>query len=136
MNVTPHFTQAELACRHCGMLRFHPGFLAALEDLRVQFARPMAVLSGCRCKAHNDRPAAEGGAGGHVRSLHVCDREQHPGQQGALGIDIAATDGAYRGALFVRAWHHGWSIGWNAKRGFLHLDRRDYVGLPQTTFDY
>jgi hypothetical protein len=57
--------------------------------------------------------------------------------EGTMAIDIATPDGAYRGELFSLAWARGWSIGWNARRGFLHLDRRiDLSGWAQTTFDY
>ena len=133
-----YFTEAELACKHCGIYVLHPGFDLALDSLREVLALPMTVRSGCRCKVHNDRPAAQGGAGGHPRSLHVCDIPAHAdkGQLGLLAVDIAATDGPYRGKLFTVAWQRGWSIGWNAKTGFLHLDRRDWIGMTQTTFDY
>jgi len=135
--LSEHFYEHEFRCKcPCGQVILHPGFIDHLETLRVAFARPMRVLSGCRCKAHNDLPAAEGGAGGHEKSLHVCDHPQHPGQLGTLAADIEAADGAYRGALFAMAWRLGWSVGWNAKRGFLHIDRRGLVGLPQTSFDY
>jgi hypothetical protein len=53
-----------------------------------------------------------------------------------MAIDVETPDGAYRGRLFELAWDHGWSIGWNAKSRFLHLDRRVDIGMPQTTFDY
>ena len=92
--------------------------------------RPMNVTSGARCKAHN------GTVGGHPKSLHIFDDPQHPGQDGALALDVATVDGAYRGALFALAWQHGWSIGGNGPRKFLHLDRRDLVGLARTSFDY
>lgn len=131
-----HFDRVELACKHCGMVRFHPGVLEELEALRVEFDHPMVLRSACRCKAHNDRPAAEGGAGGHTRSLHVCDFEQHEGQLGCLAFDVETLDGALRGRLFVIAWRRGWSIGWNAKKRFMHIDLRVLLGLPQTTFDY
>lgn len=134
--MTPHFRRAELACRHCGLVGFHPGFLEELEATRVEFGRPMRVRSCCRCKVHNDRPAKEGGAGGHSRSLHVFDKPGHLAAQGTLAIDIEAVDGAYRGDLFVVMWRRGWSVGWNAKQGFLHGDRRDFIGMPRTSFDY
>ena len=135
--LTDHFREDELRCRcGCGKLILHPGLAEALEDLRRELDQPMTITSACRCKAHNDRPAAEGGAGGHSKSLHVCDAAQHPGQMGCLAVDVAAPDGTYRGKLFSIAWRRGWSIGWNAKRGFLHLDRRVWIGMQQTTFDY
>jgi hypothetical protein len=132
--VTKHFSKYELSCRHCGLAKFHPGFLESLEAVREDLGLPMKVTSACRCKFHNDRPTYMGGAGGHMRSLHVGDHPQHQGQEGTLGVDIEVADGSYRGKLFSVAWKHGFSIGWNKK--FLHLDRRDLIGLPQTSFDY
>jgi hypothetical protein len=129
--MTPHFTARELQCKcGCGLARFHPGFLDDLESLRVEFGRPMRVNSACRCKAHN------GAVKGHARSLHIGDEMVQPTQRGALAVDIATPSGLYRGELFALGWDEGWSIGWNAARGFLHLDRRNYVGLSQTSFDY
>ena len=128
--MTPHFTRLELACTHCGEAKFHPGFLDALEALRVELGMKMKVSGPARCKAHN------AAVGGHPKSLHIFDEPQHPGQEGTLGLDVAAADGAYRGKLFSLAWKHGFSIGWNAKKKFLHIDRRDLIGLPQTSFDY
>lgn len=124
-----YFTRGELECPCCGLLRLHPGFMDELEALRQALAEPMNPTSACRCRAHNQR------IGGHPRSLHVGDEPAHAAE-GSLAIDIAAPDGAYRGRLFSMAWRLGWSVGWNAKKGFLHLDRRDLIGLPQTTFDY
>lgn len=131
MKLSENFLESDFRCRcGCGLLILHPGFIESLQAVRTQFGRPMNVTSGCRCEPYNAR------VGGNSRSLHVCDRQQRPGQQGALAADIATPDGFYRGALFKTAWEHGFSIGWNAKRGFLHLDRRDFIGLPQNSFDY
>jgi len=135
MQLSRHFTDDEFRCKcGCGALKLHPGFIEALQIVREEFGLPMTVTSGCRCKAHNDMPAAQGGAGGHPRSLHICDEPQHPGQNGTLAADIATPDGAYRGRLMFFAWKHGFSVGFG--RGFLHLDRRGLIGLKQTTFDY
>lgn len=131
MKLSENFLESDFRCRcGCGLLILHPGFIESLQVVRTQFGRPMNVTSGCRCEPHNAR------VGGNPRSLHVCDRPQHSGQLGTLAADIATPDGFYRGALFKIAWEHGFSIGWNAKRGFLHLDRRDFIGLPQNSFDY
>lgn len=125
------FSANEFACKcGCGLATLHPGFISSLQALRDEFGMPMTVTSGARCKAHNDA------VGGHPRSLHICDEPVHAGQKGCLAVDISTPNGQYRGRLFTLAWRYGFSVGWNAKRGFLHLDRRDYVGLAQNSFDY
>lgn len=124
------FKDSELACKHCGLLKLNRGFRDALEQLRQEFGRPMTVRSACRCKVHN----AE--VGGKEKSFHIGDEPAWDGLTGCAAVDIATPDGAYRGQLFQLAWARGWSIGWNAAKQFLHLDRRVDVGLPQTSFDY
>lgn len=128
------FEDEELSCRHCGLLALHPGFREELDSLRYAFDKPMVVRSCCRCKAHNDSEAVKG----HPLSLHIGDKPAHEdkGQEGCMAIDVETPDGVYRGELFALAWFSGWSIGWNAKLKFLHLDRRADLGMPQTTFDY
>lgn len=129
--LTENFYEDEFRCRcSCGKLRIHPGFMDELQIVRTELALPMHPTSGCRCAWYNDQ------IGGHPRSLHVCDVPMHSGQLGTLGADFAAVDGAYRGKLFSILWRRGFSIGWNAKRGFLHADIRIWIGLPQTSFDY
>jgi hypothetical protein len=141
MNLSANFHDYEFRCKcGCGGLKLHPGFLDRLQSARdtvfAMTGKGIKVLSGCRCKVHNDTPASAGGAGGHPRSLHVFDFPQHPGQDGCLAVDCEAVDGAYRGALITALWTNGFSVGWNAKRGFIHGDMRILLGLPQTTFDY
>lgn len=125
-----HFQDRELACKCCGLLKIHRGFRAELEALRRDFGLPMVISGPGRCKAHNQS------VGGHPKSLHIMDEPQHDGQTGMLAVDVSTPDGVYRGKLFTAAWIRGFSIGWNAKRKFLHLDRRDLVHLPQSSFDY
>jgi Peptidase M15 len=133
----PSFQLSEVLCRcGCGKWNLHPGFAPALTTLRKAYDRPMIVNSFARCERHNNLPAAAGGAGGTFKSLHICDHPQHPGQLGCMAIDISATDPTNRARLFQRAHALGWSIGTNIPRSFLHLDRRDFVGLPQTIFTY
>jgi hypothetical protein len=124
------FSDAELRCTHCGMLKIHRGFRGELEGLRGELGLPMKITGPGRCKAHNEA------VGGHPKSLHIMDEPQHEGQQGMLGVDVETPNGVYRGRLFSIAWKRGFSIGWNAKKKYLHLDRRDLIGLPQTSFDY
>lgn len=128
--MTPHFSTAELQCKcGCGLAQFQTGFLQALETIRTAYGRPMRITSACRCADHNARVSPQA----PLRSLHIGNRETRPGHRGALAVDVAVT-GEDKGDLFAIAWRHGWSVGWN--RGFLHLDRRSDIGMPQTTFEY
>jgi hypothetical protein len=132
--LSENFYEYEFVCRGSGKLQLHPGLIDELQILRNEVysktTQGIIVLSGCRSFKHNQD------IGGHKKSLHICDRVIHTGQQGTLGLDAAAVDPYYRGWLFSIAWRRGWSIGWNAARRFLHLDRRDWVGLRQSSFDY
>jgi hypothetical protein len=121
------FRHEELACRATGVVRLAPGFGEALASLRMIFGRPMIVTSCCRSEAHNRA------VGGHPRSLHVYDHPYWP-TGGTCAIDIKATDPTYRTLLARLAMDQGWSVG--VASTFLHLDRRDFVGLPQNIFDY
>lgn len=125
-NGKTYFTRSELACRHCGIAILAPGFADDLLELRLAFGEPMTVNSACRCKAHNDRPAKQGGAGGHPRSLHVCDKPHHP-TEGCCAVDIGSRDPGYRARLVKAALNLGWSVGFNA--GFIHLDRGAEYGV-------
>jgi hypothetical protein len=128
--MTPHFSANELRCKcGCGLAQFHPGFLDHLETLRRAYGRPMKLSSACRCAAHNAKASPQA----PIRSLHIGNRETRPGHRGTLAVDVAVA-GEGKGDLFALAWRHGWSVGWN--RGFLHLDRRSDIGMPQITFEY
>lgn len=130
-----YFTEKELGCKHCGLIRLAPGFPEHLLKLRLEFEAAMVPTSACRCKEHNDRPARQGGAGGHERSLHVGDKPHHP-TQGCCAIDIAWRSWPREKKLrFARlAWAHGWSVGLHD--GFCHIDRRADFGLTKLSFLY
>jgi len=123
-----NFSPDEMRCKGSGMLIVSDQFMDALQTLREELSRPMRLTSACRSAAHNKS------VGGHPRSLHVCDEPARSEQQGCLAVDVAVIDGSYRGHLVSTAWRLGWSVGWN--KTFVHLDRRDRVGLKQSTFDY
>ena len=122
------FAHQELACPSTGQVSLAPQFEKDLLELRITFDHPMTVTSCCRSASHN------AAIGGHPHSLHVYDRSHHP-TRGTAAIDIAWPDSATQKTNLLRlALALGWSVG--VARGFLHLDRRDIVGLPQTPFGY
>lgn len=50
----PHFTAAELACRHCGMRGAQQELVDALERTRAALGgHPIALRSAYRCPIHN-----------------------------------------------------------------------------------
>lgn len=153
----PNFAEKELRCKSSGLLILAPGFSQSLQGLRDalelhylveygQVAKHMAsmiITSACRSKEYNSKSFVDGGAGGHPRSLHVCD-EPYYQTGGCCAVDVFAPSGEtrngfsydeYRVVLAELAWDRGWSIGYHSR--FLHLDMRTtYAGLTQAKFDY
>ena len=68
MNLTKHFTKAELACPCCGLCLMRDDFLLALERLRTAWGRPILINSGYRCKDHNQK------IGGAAKSQHMLGK--------------------------------------------------------------
>ena len=117
------FTIDELACRCCGEVKLAPGFASDLAALRVSFGQPMRVNCCCRCPDHNSA------VGGHKRSLHLI-REGRT--QGSCAIDVHVSDPLYGTHLAMLALDLNWSVG--VYTTFLHMDKREYAGLPQRLF--
>ncbi|KJS41175.1 MAG: hypothetical protein VR70_05345 [Rhodospirillaceae bacterium BRH_c57] len=127
----PNFSPGELWCKGTGKMQFHPGFLDALQALRAEYGQGMTITSACRSADYNSK------VGGARRSLHICDVAQHSGQAGTLAVDVAVGGAAHAHGLVSLALSLGWSVGVpNLSRGFVHLDRRDLVGLPCGVFGY
>lgn len=121
------FSHKELACKSSGQVILADGFADKLTMLRVAFGQPMTVNSCCRSTEHNRD------IGGHWRSLHCYD-EPTRGLNGCAAIDIRTPDIVYARLLVETALAHYWSVG--VSRAFVHLDRRDFAGLPAGMFGY
>jgi len=68
MKLSEHFNSYEFKC-HCGkceLIKPPQELLEVLEDVRLHFGRPVTIMSGYRCKAHNK---AVGGAKGSKHKL-------------------------------------------------------------------
>jgi uncharacterized protein YcbK (DUF882 family) len=106
-----HFTNQELACRHCGVNGCKQELIDALEALRVAVGKPVQVDDAYRCPEHN---AAVGGV---PNSEHTCGI--------AADIKIAGMTAAemYRAALAVPAFALG-GIGVAERQGYIHVDTR------------
>ena len=64
---TAHFTDTELRCR-CGCGGLPPSdFQDRLEELRVNYAKPMRLSSGWRCPDYNSQVSSTGRDGPHTK---------------------------------------------------------------------
>jgi len=66
MKLSEHFNDYEFEC-HCGKCALTPPpkkLLRVLEDVRSHFGKPVTIMSGYRCEAHNTA------VGGAKRSKH------------------------------------------------------------------
>jgi len=53
--VSKHFMRKEFACHcGCGFSAVDVELLGVLEDIRREFNAPVQIVSGCRCKKHNE----------------------------------------------------------------------------------
>ena len=74
--MTPHFSDAELACKcGCGMLP-NLYFMEKVEGLRHIYNRPMPVTSAARCPTHNAKVSSTGRNGPHTtgRAIDIAVR--------------------------------------------------------------
>ena len=85
-----HFTREELACPTSGKLILAPGFIEALEFLRVNYDHPMAVTSGCRSDEHNDWLKSRGYKAS-PNSFHLIGNEKYGTD--TCAVDIKRPDG-------------------------------------------
>lgn len=123
---SPSFKRSEFACRcGCAQAPIDGALIVSLQALRDALKRPIRILSGYRCPAHN---AAIGGA---TRSLHT--------QGKAADIQVVGMSAR---ELYSAALLHGDFNGFGVddERGFVHVDVREktarwcYAGGRETTW--
>lgn len=119
-----YFTRDELKCPCCGQCVLAPGFLAKLNEIRVELGNAMVPTSACRCPEHNAK------VGGRGKSFHLINSPHITGLQGACAVDISTIrwPDAKRNKLIRLAREGGWSLG--IANSFIHLDRR--IDYPET----
>lgn len=67
MNLTPHFTREELACKHCGRMTIPMSSIERLERVRVRCGFAFTITSADRCPDHNEAVSGTGRNGPHTR---------------------------------------------------------------------
>lgn len=85
-DINEYFSKAEFACKDgCGNDNISPDLIERLTRLRITYAKPIFITSGCRCIKHNK---AEGGK---EDSAHLSE-----GKEGeAVDIRIAHSSEIY-----------------------------------------
>lgn len=127
--VMPYFTAGELACKGTGVIKVDRTLEIHLPVLRHQWAKPLAITSGCRTPKHNTA------IGGHPNSFHLTENGKYK-TNGTAGVDIAwrTWDHETKLAFIKLAKQLGWNIG--VADTFVHVDRgRDY-GLDYRKWKY
>ncbi|MGJ8563288.1 MAG: YcbK family protein [Alphaproteobacteria bacterium] len=99
----PYFSQAEMACRHCGESYAWPEFMSRLQTARERSGQAFHVLSAHRCALHNAR------VGGAPLSQHL-----------RLAADIALS-GHDPSQLYTVCREAGFT-GFGFYSTFLHID--------------
>jgi len=127
----PYFSDSELRCRHCHVLKLDLVFAALLVALRVAWGEALTPTSVCRCAEHNKA------IGGHPTSMHLVENPKHP-TDGCAAVDVFwRLWNANQQLRFARlAYKMGFSVGLHV--GFVHLDVRSaaHIGLPKTIYTY
>lgn len=90
--MTPHFADAELACRcGCGMLP-EPDFMGKVERLRVAFGHALRVTSAARCARHNAAVSTTGWTGPHTTGRAIDLAVDGTGAFRLLSLAVASGD--------------------------------------------
>tara|TARA_R110000782_G_C14819205_1_gene413807 strand:+ start:18235 stop:18639 length:405 start_codon:yes stop_codon:yes gene_type:complete len=122
-----HFTEEELACPTTGNLILQEGFIEDLEELRVAYAKPMVINSGCRSYAHNEK-LLQDGLPAAKSSLHLIGNRKYA--TNTLAVDLAKPN-IFDQARFIEiALRLAWTV--RVANTFIHVDQRTkYTGLKQ-----
>jgi len=84
--LSPHFAEAEFACRCCGLVRVNIRLVQLLEQLRGQLGgKPVVVSSAYRCAAHNRA------LGGARQSQHLLGNAADIAVAGVAPLEVAAA---------------------------------------------
>ena len=112
----PHFSEAELACHHCGVNECKQSLVDVLETFRAILGKPVIVSSAYRCPQHN---AEAGGAGRseHVEGLAADIRVE--------GMTATRLEALARNIQAIRG------IGRNDHQEYIHVDVRPTLTLAR-----
>lgn len=104
--ITPNFSKKEFACKcGCGFAEINIALVNRLQVVRDIVGLPIRMLSGCRCKKHNEE------VGGAKESQHAL------GNAGDWTIDNYPMKSV---ALMLNEWSGGFHF--YEEKNFIHTD--------------
>lgn len=116
MKLSPHFDSAEFACRcGCGASTVDPRLVSLLETIHAKINRPIHIVSGKRCAAHNAQ------VGGAKHSQHVEGKAADIQASGHTPAELHAVISQLHNSHLA---HVG---GLGLYGSFVHVDVRDGV---------
>lgn len=111
---SPHFSDAELACPHCGVNACTKELVDALEDLRCTIGVSIHINDAYRCPEHN------------ASIPNAAKNSQHQlGKAADIRIQGLNPKQMYKAACKIEAFRVG-GIGVAQKQGYIHVDVRGY----------
>ena len=125
----PFFSNKELSCPCCGVIKLDVHFAATLSYLRSKHDSGLVLNSVCRCPSHNAK------IGGHPTSLHLTQNEKWQ-TAGTMAADVAWRNWPTEGKIkFARlAYSLGLRVGLHD--GFCHVDLGRKLGISPKPFLY
>ncbi len=111
----PYFSETELACKCCKVIKLDVRFAVALPALRQKWGKPFSTSSVCRCPTHNVKE------GGHPRSLHLTDNPSWP-TAGAAAADVKWRNWPTVEKIAFARLAHSMGLRVGLHDGFCHVD--------------
>lgn len=122
-NLTEHFSDHEFRCKcGCGGVVVDTTLLESLEVLRAIAGRPVYILSGCRCRSHNE---SIGGAKLSQHLIEDADGEMIACKAADVYISGMRPRQIFRSSMLVPKFREG-GIGVYEGQGFVHVDVRGH----------
>ena len=109
--LSTNFASWEFKCKCCAVIVIDESLIAALQELRGRAREPIRVLSGYRCKYHNEA------VGGKINSQHIT------GKAADITINGWSVREMFLMARSVPEFFNG-GIGQYLSKGFIHVDVR------------
>ena len=120
--MSEHFSNQELACKHCGRNECTVALVSALESFRTILQQPILINDAYRCPEHNQA------VGGVPDSQHVLGNAADirvEGMPAAKLEQMALSSGLWGG------------IGRDDRRNYVHVDvRMKQIGKPVARWCY